>query len=437
MRAFGKTGFGTGSRNRIVSDLIVTVGSNVKLCNQYLVTYAAVRAFGKTAFGTGRPYHFIDYPGMTKSINCFLRYENFIASVTVRAFGKTGFGTGSRNRFVNNRVVTESVRNFLCYESFATSVTVRSLGKTGFGTGSRNSLVNNHIVTEFVYVITVVGVVANRASICGVALLGAGRIGYDLVVVVSVSINVSILVGVVTYGAGVCSVALFGTGGSGYDLIVVVAVSINVSILVGVVTYGAGVCGVTLLGTSGIGYYCFVAMTESVNSGCFTAHLVRLAELTVNHGVVRAGVHTVGSNVVLGYGVISLVIFVFRYRKDRAYVIESVVFVCQTFNEEDIFLACGLGICNINAEKDGGNESISFGILSLKTAYYEAEFSGKRIVLLDRRSSCGNGETLFRDSPIELTVLVVIPYVVGIKLYVKIVGACILCRQCLLLISKE
>ena len=117
---------------------------------------------------------------MTLSVNVIVNVgvaaSTGVSGVTLFCAGRCGY-----NLFV---IVTECVNNCLCYENLVAYGAVLAFGKTGFGAGRSLCIVDNLGVSESINVISYVLVAAILTGVSGVALVGAGRISNNCLILV-------------------------------------------------------------------------------------------------------------------------------------------------------------------------------------------------------------------------------------------------------------
>ena len=194
---------------------------------------------------------------------------NFVSNVSVATLAGVGgvaFLGASRSGYNCIVIVTESVNNFLCNENVATNGAVFTFGKTGFGAGRFNCCINNLGVTESVNLISNVSI-ATVTSVGGVTFCGAGRIGYNCIVIVTVSGNDFLCYKSFAANRAVQAFCQTSFGAGGFNCLVSnLGVTERCNFVSNVrVAAEAGVGGVTTLKASGLGYFCFVIVAVCRN----------------------------------------------------------------------------------------------------------------------------------------------------------------------------
>ncbi len=116
-----------------------------------------------------------------------------------------------------------------------------------------------------VHIIVNVTVAATRAGVGRVALLRAGRLGYDTLVIVTESVNVIANITVAATRAGVGCITLLSTGRLSYDTLVIVTKSIHIIVHINVFATLTSICCKTLFSTGGPGYNPLIIVSKLVN----------------------------------------------------------------------------------------------------------------------------------------------------------------------------
>ena len=105
MLAFALAGFGAGRLDCRVDDLGMTLGWNLCLCNENLVTDGAMLTLGLAGCGAGSCNSFVDHLGMALGGDFFHTGENRLTNGALRTRLVAGLGAGGRLlRHVNDGV---------------------------------------------------------------------------------------------------------------------------------------------------------------------------------------------------------------------------------------------------------------------------------------------------------------------------------------------
>ena len=91
----------------------VTVGRDILLSNQHLVTGGAMLTCGKSVLGTGSRHCCINYLPMTECRYGFLSNEYFVTYGAMLTFGKTFGSTGNSYCLIDNLGMAERLYSFL------------------------------------------------------------------------------------------------------------------------------------------------------------------------------------------------------------------------------------------------------------------------------------------------------------------------------------
>ena len=177
MLALCQTGFRTGGCHGSIDDFGVTLGGDYCLGNQHFVADRAVLALRQASFRTGGCHGGIDDLGMALSGDYCLGNQDFVADRALLAPGEAVFGAGGS-------VTGDGFFGVTGGGDFRIGCVVAAgagivFCPSAFRTGCSLPFVILDVVAESIYLIGF-ALAANRASMCSLALRGAGCSRYNL-----------------------------------------------------------------------------------------------------------------------------------------------------------------------------------------------------------------------------------------------------------------